>query len=480
MRRLEASVFKKAPDNIQSLLMASGVLPVNDLYMQLWDLNTLINLLYGSYGSGKSVVIVDRLIDKALTNKYFRCYYGRKILNDVRGSVFKTITDRIKERNLKHRFHFSDAPNGSMTIVCIENGNEFIPFGANDSESLKSIKDPTDFFCEELNQFSFDDFTFTLSRLRKQGVVLQFWGAFNTDRVYQSHWLRRELFSQKSEFEQLIFRLKCNFSHNLFIDQERYLLTLRLLAGGNIAKLNAIAYGEWGMIRTGDEFWKQFDDSRHVKPIRRDPDKTLHVSVDNNVNPYVTQTIWQIDTQVKELRQVNELLCPSPDNNAPKAARRLAKWLNDIKYEGVVFIYGDASTKAKSTVDEESRSFLDKYIGELRSLGFKVVDRVEKSNPSVALSGAFINDIYEHGYDGWSIIISDDCFSSIEDYMVVKEDVDGTMKKPKQTDKESQVRFEPHGHISDTKRYFVISVLNALFKKYKQRNNKVKGYSVPG
>lgn len=479
MRRLEASVFKKAPDNIQALLMASGVLPVNDIYMPLWDLTTLINLLYGSYGSGKSVVIIDRLIDKALENKYFRCYYGRKILIDVRGSVFKTITDRIKERNLKHRFHFSDAPNGSMTIVC-DNGNEFLPFGANDSESLKSIKDPTDFFCEELNQFTFEDFRFILTRLRKQGVILQFWGAFNTDKVYQSHWIRKQLFSDSSEFESMMYRLKCNFNHNLFVDQDTYLMQLKLSAGGSIAILNSIAYGEWGMIRTGDEFWKQFDESRQVRSLKIQP-TPLHVSVDDNVNPYVTQTLWQVFPAVKEIHQVSELLCKSPENNAPKAARALAKWLQSIEYNDVLFVYGDSTSNKRSTVDEDSLSFFDKYIAELQHAGIKVISRVGKSNPRVALSAAFINDIYESSYGGWSIYISDNCFASIEDYILVKEDVDGSMKKPKVTDKESQVRYEPQGHISDTKRYFITTVLKAEFEQYKSRKKKRSGsVAVPG
>jgi hypothetical protein len=479
MRLLEASVFKKAPPELREILMKSGVLPVNDIYLPIWQSTKLINLLYGSYGSGKSVAIVDRLIDKALQNKYFRCYFGRKILNDVRGSVFKTIIDRIRERNLKHKFLFSEAPTGSMTIICKDNGNEFIPFGANDTESLKSIKDPTDFFCEELNQFTFEDFRFILSRLRKEEVLLQFWGAFNTDKVYQSHWIRMNLFSDNNEFETLIYRLKANYTENYFINQETYLMTLRLAAGGNIGIFNAIAKGEWGMIRTGDEFWKQFDESRHVKAVKIE-ETTLHVSVDNNVNPYVTQTVWQVLPAEKQIRQVGEMLCRAPENNAPKAARAFAKWLHSIEYKDVLFVYGDPSASNKSTIDENNESFFDKYIAELQAAGIKVVSRVQKSAPRVALSAAFINDIYETNYAGWTILISDNCFESIEDYILVKEDFDGKMKKPKVTNKETQVRFEPQGHISDTKRYFITSVLAAIFKTYKQRTNKMKWYSVPG
>ena len=476
IRLLAASLFIKATAYVQKLLIASGVLPVNDIYLPIFDIKHKIVLLFGSYGSGKSVVIVDRLINKALENKFFRCYYGRKILEDVRGSVFKTITDRIKERNLKHKFSFSDAPNGTMAIVCKANGNEFLPFGASDSESLKSIKDPTDFFCEELNQFTFEDFKFIFTRLRKIGVDLQFWGAFNTDKVFQSHWIRKQLFD--GEFADLAFKLFCNFEHNYFIDREGYLQQLKLASGGNAAVLNSIAYGAWGMVRTGDEFWKQFDETRHVRPVKIDPLTTIHVSVDNNVNPYVTQTLWQVFPGVKEVKQVHELLCASPDNNAPKAARVLAKWLRSINYTDVLFVHGDPSAKARSTVDENNLSFFAKYIAELRAEGFTVIDRVKKSAPLIAISAAFINEIYEHNYGGWSIIIGDTCFSSIEDYITVKEDVDGSMKKPKEKDKLTQVTYEPHGHISDTKRYFLCSILETDFIVYKSRRK--RGGSLSG
>lgn len=480
MRILEASVFKKAPSELREILMKSGVLPVNDIFLPIWESTKLINLLYGSYGSGKSVAIVDRLIDKSLNNKYFRCYFGRKILNDVRGSVFKTIIDRIRERNLKHRFLFSEAPTGSMTIICKENGNEFIPFGANDTESLKSIKDPTDFFCEELNQFTFEDFRFILSRLRKEEVSLQLWGAFNTDKVYQSHWIRTNLFSDKNEFEPLIYRLKANYTDNWFINQETYLMTLRLAAGGNMGIFNAIAKGEWGMVRTGDEFWKQFDESRHVKPVKIEA-TTLHVSVDNNVTPYVTQTVWQVFPEKKEIRQVWEVICRKPDNNAPKAAKAMAKWIKSINYIDTLFVYGDPSANARSTIDENNASFFDKYIGQLREEGINVTKRVQKAAPQISLSADFINDIYESSYAGWTITISDNCFESIEDYILVKEDADGTMKKPKVTDKETQVRYEPQGHISDTKRYIITTILKAEFEQYKSRNRKRSGsVDVPG
>jgi hypothetical protein len=356
-----------------------------------------------------------------------------------------------------------------MNIICKKSGNEFLPFGANDSASLKSIKDPTHFFCEELDQFTFDDFGFIYSRLRTEKAITQFYGAFNTERVYQSHWIRKVLFD--GEYAAQATRIKANYYDNHFINQQEYESKLRLIANGNAGIFNAIANGEWGMVRTGYEFWKQFSETKHVKSVKIEP-TTIHVSLDENVNPYVTVSCWQLFVDRKLLRQVHELACRSPENNAPKAARKLAAWLHSIDYKDVVFIYGDPSASRKSTVDANNSSFYDKFIEVLRASGFTVISRVAKSHPEVALSAAFINEIYESNLGGWSIEISDMCFTSIEDYILVKEDAEGKMLKEKVKDEKSNVTYEPQGHFSDAKRYFITKVLDREFNTYKAKRKR--------
>jgi PBSX family phage terminase large subunit len=197
LKPLEASIFTGLKPELKEQLKASGVVPVNDVFITYWHNTNKINLFYGSYGSGKSVFIVDNFINHALEDKYFRCYYGRKVLEDVRGSVHKTITDQLEERRVHNLFDFSTKPNGSMNIVCKENRNEMIPFGANNTASLKSIKDPTHFFLEEMDQFTFKDFGIVYSRLRTTKALTQLYGAFNTERVFQSHWIRTMLFEKE-------------------------------------------------------------------------------------------------------------------------------------------------------------------------------------------------------------------------------------------------------------------------------------------
>lgn len=475
LKAVKATGWKRLPDEVKDSMLIMGAVPVNEIFFPLWRNTNPMNLLYGSYGSGKSVFIVDELIRGCIESPYFRCYFGRKVLDTVRGTVHKTITDRIKETKKQKLFHFSDKPNGSMNIICEKNGNEFIPFGANDSQSLKSIKDPTHFFCEELDQFTFDDFGFIYSRLRTEKAITQFYGAFNTDRVYQSHWIRKVMFD--GEYKDQAFRLKANYYDNVFINRDDYESKLRLIANGDIAKFNAIANGEWGMIRTGYEFWKQFDETKHVRFVKIE-NTTMHVSLDDNVNPYVTVSCWQILMDKKLIRQVHEIPSESPENNAPKAAKKLADWLHSIDYKDVVFIYGDPSASKRSTVDPNNSSFYDKFIEVLRREGFTVVNRVAKSAPEVALSASFINEIYERNLEGWTIEIHERCFRSIEDYLLVKEDAEGKMLKEKVKDEKSGITYEPHGHFSDAKRYFIIKILEREFNNYKAKRRRTGSVAV--
>lgn len=469
LKAVKASGWKNLPDDVKDAMLLMGAVPVNDIFFPLWRNMIKILLLYGSYGSGKSVFIVDELIRGCIEDKYFRCYFGRKVLDTVRGTVHKTIIDRIRETKKEKLFYFSDKPNGSMNIICLDNGNEFIPFGGNDSASLKSIKDPTHFFCEELDQFSFEDFGFIYSRLRTEKANTQFYGAFNTDRVYQSHWLRKVMFD--GEYKDMAYKLKANYYENNFINKEDYESKLRLIANGDIAKFNAIANGEWGMVRTGFEFWKQFDETKHVKKLEIEK-STIHITLDENVNPYVTVSCWQVLTDKKKIRQVYEIPCESPNNNAPKAAAKLVDWLHSIDFKDVVFIYGDPSASKRSTVDANNSSFYDKFIEVLRKGGFQVVSRVARSAPEVALSASFINEIYERGIDGWSIEIHERCFRSIEDYLLVKEDAEGKMLKEKVKDEKSGITYEPHGHFSDAKRYFIIKILEREFNAYRAKRRR--------
>jgi hypothetical protein len=230
-------------------------------------------------------------------------------------------------------------------------------------------------------------------------------------------------------------------------------------------------------VMAGGEFWKFFDPNKHVREISYTPGLPVHIVADNNVNPYVAIAAWQLVDN--ELRQIMEFPCKQPRNNAPKAAERVCDWLDTIGYSDVVFIYGDPTANARSTVDENSKSFFDKFKDVILSKGYTVRDRVGKSSPEVALSAEFINQIYEQSLYGYSISISSMCAVSIEDYYTVKEDANGGMHKIKRKDPATGVTYEPFGHYSDNKRYFITQILDSDFTRYKARHNKTQIKFIP-
>lgn len=218
-------------------------------------------------------------------------------------------------------------------------------------------------------------------------------------------------------------------------------------------------------VQAGGEFWKQFNITKHVKEVSIE-NTTISVSLDNNVNPYVTVSIWQLVGT--EIRQVHEIAAVDPNNNAVKAAGLFTAWLKTMNYKDVVFVYGDPSASSKSTVDVNNSSFFTKFIMQVESAGYRVRNKVGKSAPEVALSAAFINEIYEHNLFGYSIAISNKCAISIEDYYSVKEDKEGKMAKERVKDVSTGITYERYGHFSDAKRYFIIELLREEYQKYKR------------
>lgn len=222
-------------------------------------------------------------------------------------------------------------------------------------------------------------------------------------------------------------------------------------------------------VQAGGEFWSGFSTLKHVRFALYDRETTIHISLDNNVSPYVTCSVWQI--KGKEIRQIHEIPAKSPNNNAVKAALLLAKYLEKVGHQSLIYVYGDPSASAKSTVDANSASFFDKYIEVLKQSGLKVVSRVKKSMPEIAMSANFINEIYESEILGFSIVIDPGCVVSIEDYYSVKHDKEGKMQKTKVKDASTGVTYEPYGHFSDAKRYFLMTLLASEFEAYKSKQS---------
>lgn len=286
-------------------LMQTGIVPVNDVFYELWQKISNIWLLYGGRGGGKSESVFDRLINNCLHDKYFKCLYGRKVFDTVRGSCFATLVASMRKMNVAHLFSFSDADTSTMIVRCKKNGNIFIPFGADKAEKLKSFKDPTHLLLEEFDQFTLPDFQDLYPMLRTIKANCEFLGMFNTKDVFPDHWIMQIFFPElyagenKLNYNPIaganVTKIFANYYDNHFINQEAYYNQLRLAAAGNNRILEALANGAWGVIENENPWLYNFDYDKHVKAAPWLPQMPVYLSFDINADP-IACTAYQFSS----------------------------------------------------------------------------------------------------------------------------------------------------------------------------------------
>lgn len=227
------------------------------------------------------------------------------------------------------------------------------------------------------------------------------------------------------------------------------------------------ALGEWGSIKTGSEYLSSFKVGKHTGEIPYDAKLPIHASVDNNVLPYITCTLWQIhyDENIN-LCQFDELLARPPQNTVKKAARLLVDYLHSLKYEQPLMLHADYSTKASTTFDEDKRSWLDLYEDTLKENGIEVQNCVSRFNPRVIMRGEFLNAILDEMVEGARMLIGNNCSVSINDYTSVQKDSNGGVHKKRVKDKQTGQTYEVGGHALDTLTYFVCDILSDEFTDF--------------
>lgn len=484
----------------------------------LQDITIRLIILFGGSSSGKSYSVAQLILIMTLWDGE-NTLVMRKVGASISKTIYEDFKVAAKQLGIFSLFKFKD---GVRQIVCIPNGAKIDFGGLDNPEKIKGISNYKRVVLDEWSEFESDDYKQVRKRLRgKEGQ--QIITTFNP--IKETHWIKREVFDVEKwhdvsmEIEiagkkiptQLttVKSIRMNdakmilnprtkeieeHAPDTIVIQSTYLNNFWVVGSPDgtygyydeqcIADFekdrindpdyyNVYALGEWGVIRTGSEFFGSFNRGNHTGEVEYDSSLPIHISVDSNVLPYISCTYWQvaIDDNKYNIRQIDETCADSPNNTVRKAAKLVASRLREFGVDKVI-LHGDASTRAANNIDDDKRSFHDLFIDTLQKEGVDVEDKVCNKNPSVPMSGEFINAIFDKILPDLNIIIGENCKTSIEDYMSVQKDVNGAILKTKVKNKITMQTYEEHGHISDTFRYMVVDILREQFLLFSNRRKR--------
>ena len=415
--------------------------------------------LYGGSSASKTFSVVQRIIIDMLQEPESNSLILRKYATDIRDSIFSDFKNVISDWGLSDLFVIQ------QNYILCKTGSYCRFRGLDDSEKIKGITNFKRVALEEINQFDEVDLKQIRKRLRGR-LNQQIIGIFNP--ISEEHWIKTNVFDKEvliececdisgkwiNEFGNLVI-LKTNYLDNKYIvgphfvdqhtidDFEKDKVT-------DFAYYNVYGLGNWGKIRTGGEFWKDFNPNTHIQTVKWNEDLPLFLWWDENVNPYLPCQIWQI--KGKELIQIDEIALADPLNRVKHVCAEFKKRYPQDRVKGL-FVGGDRTSWKEDTKKEKGENFFTDITAQL--LDYKPALRLQSVNPSVVQSGNFINQIFANGEQGLEIIIGANCKKSIYDYQYTLEDSDGTIKKTVVKNKLTGVSYQEFGHMSDCMRYMV-------------------------
>lgn len=444
----------------------------NDLYFDLdksfTDDDVRYIYIYGGSSSGKSHTIAQRIIIFAMENANNNSIVFKKFLAGSKNTIFATFVKALVSLKLKQYFTIQE-----YLIKCNLTGS-YISFGGlDDVDKVKGLEGYKKVYIDELDQISYATFEDIETRLRGQ-TGQQIISSFNP--VSEFSFIKKEIFDKEifinhevkgGDLKQVnkendIVVIRTNYLFNRWVKDDKHVVKrFERLKISNYNKYRVYCLGEWGHLRTGGEFLKQFDTSKHVGKVPYNASEPLHICFDENVLPYLTCLVFQFYNNT--VYQIDEITLSDPRNTLKDTCDEFLLRYGSNR-QGL-FIYGDATSRKRDTKLERGQNFFKliyKYL-----VVQKPIFRVPQSNPSVVMSRNFTNDFLAGYIDNLRILIDDKCINSINDYQYCTEDENGKVNKKVIRDKATGQSFQEYGHCVDNIRYLLTALFLEKYKKFK-------------
>lgn len=435
-------------------------------------------LLYGgASGGGKSVLGCFWQIYRRLKYPGTIGLIGREELARIKDSTLVTFYEVSTMLGMKAEvdYHYNAQdhiiffPNGSKILLRevkeIPSDPEFQRFG---SVPL------TDAWLEEGGEISEKAFEIINTRcvylLEKYGLIPKILTTANPE----DNWIKKKWVVPKREgkllpYQDFISAIVDDNPNKKYVLNKRRQLE-RMSDPYNRARL---LYGDWDVQpRSGREYFPNFNEQIHVEKKEYDPRQPLHISLDFNLNPYITLEVAQI--YIKDRKAyvyfIDEMCLAHPHNNTQDVCRRFfQKYHVQLNHRGGLFFYGDPSGATGSTMQmsEDMRHNYDILKKELRPMLNSASSRVMRRAPSLIRRREFVMDMLAEKLRV-TMRISPACPNLIGDFRYLKQDANGGKLKNEEKDEVTKQKVNKYSHTSDAAEYMLVRAFPEIFKAYEK------------
>lgn len=176
-----------------------NISPAFDNFIFDWDYETYLSI--GSYGSGKSHAVVQKIILKLFSEKR-KCCVFRDVYDTHKESTFDLIKQILEEMGLLAEIGTRHHP----TKVCFKNsplefkfpnGSRIIFKGMDSTEKLKSINGVSIVWIEECSEVPLDSYLEILGRIRTPGKSMHF--ILTCNPIGKFNWVYQQFFERDND-----------------------------------------------------------------------------------------------------------------------------------------------------------------------------------------------------------------------------------------------------------------------------------------
>jgi len=249
--------------------------------------------------------------------------------------------------------------------------------------------------------------------------------------------------------------------HNLSNLPEGYIENIQ--ANNSEERSKALIYG-YPFSATGGEYYSSFSIQKHVSDVQYMPEKALHVSFDQNVNPYTPALVAQIDIQDDYIyvNFIDEVIMKHPNNNTEACAKEVLK--RYYTHNAGAFVYGDSTGKRRLGATAEMKTHYEIIFDILKPLLSNTSNRVGIKNEPHLIRQNFVNSLLE-GKHNIIIRVNKKCKYFIDDLLFIKQNSEGGKHKETAKD-ENKITYEKYGHLSDCGDYLLTEAFRGIYETH--------------